>query len=450
MTIKLFFLLGLLILCVRALSTNKGRLLLIFVVFAPFSYFAINLGVVLSPAKFIAIIIFLFWIFSNNGNLVRSSLLNKLYTYWIYLIFSTLFLSSFWPEYNTFNQGVFYTASFRGIVQIFLLTIQVITITIFVQYSTSIDLNRVMTNYCWVLLFICVYGVYIYVAQRFNLPFSGINRQGRGESGTAVSFVFAEGRIFRAYSLTGEPKQLAVDSLIGLVLWYKYYFRLHKNRSYLLQVFVYATFVSSLYLTYSTSGYIIAIFLAGSLLVFSITHLKKLIPQILGVFVVIMALFSSSANLSERIFSIFEHRVNDRLEEQSITGYAEDAALNVLNKYPVFVITGVGLGGSSFYVREENRTQYAGYTAAPRGLIGILLDQGLIGLFLLGRVIYSAYFKVKHIKSETPSIKMWKDLLLSLLISLTIFLVTITHWYLFIGIFSLVFIGIDKLSYDNN
>ena len=449
MIFRFLFLLIVGILSTYVLLKNNSKLLLFFLITAPFSYFGVNIGVVLSPAKLIAIITFIFWVFTNRGILVRSSLLDKLYTYYLYLILSTLFLSAFWPEYNTFNQGILYSTSFRGVVQVFLLSIQVIMISVFVKFSIRTDIHAVLVKYSWILLLIIIYGIYTYFAQINDYPFTGINRQGLGESGTAISFGFADTRIFRAYSLTGEPKQLAVDAIIGLVLWYKFYFRLHDRRSLFFQGLVYSAFLSALFLTYSTAGFIIAIIVIGCLLFLTQVNINKLFRQFFAAISVLAIIVLLKMQIFSSIVGLFEYRVNDRLEEESIAGYAEEAALNVISKNPLVMIAGVGLGGSSFYVRAENSEQYAGYTAAPRGIVGLILDQGLIGITLLGRVIFSAYMKLKNIKNRTLSIFKWKDLLRSLLVLQTILLCTISQWYLFIGLFGLVFVGIDRLSREN-
>ena len=450
MSVRVLFLFTVCILCIYVLLKNNSKLLLLFLILAPFSYFGVNIGIVLTPAKLVAIITLIFWIFSNRGILRRSSLLDKLYVYCLYLILSTLFLSAFWPEYNTFNQGIMYSTSFRGVVQIFLLSIQVIMISVLVQFSARTDVHTVLVQYSWIILLISVYGIYTYIAQLNGLPFSGINRQGLGESGTAISFGFGDKRIFRAYSLTGEPKQLAVDAIIGLVLWYKFYFKLHKRRSYFFQVLIYGTFLLTLYLTYSTAGFIIAIIVIGILALLTRVNTNKLLRQFFAALTVVTIMFSFNSQVFSSIIGLLEYRVTDRIEEESIAGYAEAAALKVISKNPLILITGVGLGGSSFYIRGENKEQYEGYTAAPRGLIGLMLDQGLIGLVLLGRVIYGAFIKLKNIKNKTLSILKWKDLLQSLLILHTILLCTISQWYLFIGLLSLVFVGIDRLTRSNS
>jgi O-antigen ligase len=46
------------------------------------------------------------------------------------------------------------------------------------------------------------------------------------------------------------------------------------------------------------------------------------------------------------------------------------------------LLSGMGLGGSSFYLREYT-DKYSGFTAAPRGVIGLLADRGIVGFLLL-------------------------------------------------------------------
>ena len=449
MAVRYIFLLVVGTLFIYALYTKKERAFFLYIIAAPLSYFAVNVGVVLSPAKLIAVLFFIHWIFIKKLILPRNEFLKRFYTYFFYLILSTLIFSAFWPEYNTFEQSIFYTASFRGLVQIFLLAIQVVMIAVIVELGPKIDIHRIMILYCWVLLVICGYGLYVYFAQLYSLPFTGVNRQGMGESGTAISFRFSDEIIYRAYSLTGEPKQLAIDAILGLLLWHRFYFEIHRPNSFFVRLIIYSIFISSLFLTYSTSGYIIATLLFFALLTFTNVKKVKILYTFIGAIVGLSLLIPTNDEISSKIIGLMEYRVNDRIEEESIAGYAEDAALSVVMNYPVLAVTGVGLGGSSFYIRKFNRAQYAGYTAAPRGIIGIILDQGIIGIFLLGRAIYYAFKDMNRVKDFSVYTYKWKHLLKSILISFIVFQCTITHWYLFIGLLSIILLGIDNVLHNS-
>ena len=98
--------------------------------------------------------------------------------------------------------------------------------------------------------------------------------------------------------------------------------------------------------------------------------------------------YFSGYDISGRLSAVYETRVESRIGEEGMFTYAETAMVKFWADQPVFAITGVGLGGSSFYIREYDTESYGGFTAAPRGIIGFISDKGIIGLFLF---LYGLY-----------------------------------------------------------
>lgn len=447
MITKLSFLLIVTLLTIRLILKRSEDILCLFAVVGPLSYFGVNLGFVLSPAKLISIIVLLIWIINGNMKLRGTKFLHPLYTYYAYLLLLTLFASVFWPNYSAFNQGFFYSTGMRGFVQVFLLTLQVIMVSYVNSMSREFSLLRVMYFYRWSLLFISFYGIYIWFAQIQGLPFTGVNRQGLGESGTAISFRLTDQVIFRAYSLTGEPKQLAVDSIIGLIVWIDH-FRSNPKYSLVKKIFIYTVFISSLYLTYSSSGYLIIVFV-----LFTITLVNLLSKQIdtksILIYLLIFPFFliiGLKVQLFSPIKNMWDVRVSQRIEEESISGYAEEAAIQAIKDNPIILLTGVGLGGSTFFIRKYNSTKYAGYTAAPRGIIGFVFDQGILGLLLFLRVLYLPlrhhFGRLLHFGKSNSVI------IISLGLLLFILTFTINQWYIFVLMLSLILRDYDEDDLD--
>lgn len=375
-----------------ALSKRGDLFVLIFIVLAPLNYFSFNVGVVLSPAKLIGIMALVYVIVWRDAQAVFGNhYIVPFILFIVYGVCITLLMSIAWPDISVEQQGFFYSSSMRGLVQIFqqLMGISIVFLLVS-RVIHPITLYRVQVVMLAVSALICIYGLYVWYAQQVGLPFNPITRQGgTGSQLDHVIYSLVDGQVLvRAYSLTGEPKALAIFCCMGIVLSH---FTVGRNwclfRGTAGGAVLTGLFLITLYLTLSTAGYLILpILLATAAYLYFVTGLLSGGVAIrLVTFVVLavgLATMMAGSPISEKLVPVLETRVSERLETQGLFTYAETSILRLWSDRPELLVTGVGLGGSSFYVRLYDASSYAGFTAAPRGIIGFVSDQGIIGLAL--------------------------------------------------------------------
>ena len=219
---------GLLITLVAVLyALRRGGYMpaLVFVILAPLKYFAQNVGIELTPAKLIGLL-YLGFIILNPGHL--SQLKNKYFlpfiSYYIYTIYLTLGMAIFWPDHSVAAQNFMYGNTMRGFVQIFQVLMGLAIVAVMMSGLTSAySLFKVQVALLLTMIFISIYGIYVWFAQRAGLPFNPLIRQGGlggVELGRVIHHKIDGVYVMRAYSLTGEPKSLASNTCLGVVLTY--------------------------------------------------------------------------------------------------------------------------------------------------------------------------------------------------------------------------------------
>lgn len=433
---------GLLITFAATLYSLKKRddlPVFVFVIFGPLSYFSQNMGLVLSPAKLMSLM-FLIHILMKPRKLsyLRNVHLRRFIRYYTYTVFLTLLMAIFWPDYNPVSQGFFYGNTMRGFVQIFQVVLGLAIVIVIISGLKFIYLlYRVQLTLLGSMTAIAFYGIYVWFAQNLGLPFNSITRQGGltgGYSDHVISTVIGGVQKIRAYSFTGEPKALAVNACFGIVL--SLFTPANKTRirsGIKWKIVLIPLFLITLYLTYSTAGYLILpMILIAALTILTITdkltHRLALnfgLVFLLGAGIMLVKQDSITTELTET----FDHRIQFRLEDQGFFTYAEESMALFWSDNPLFCLTGVGLGGSSFYVREYDTLSYSGYLAAPRGIIGFIGDKGIIGLWLF----FMALFKTAKIiyraaSSSSPHRQVYRGILIVCTVNF-ILMLTYSLWY---------------------
>ena len=380
-----------LLIILYALYRKGDAPVLAFVMLAPLSYFAINVGVVLTPAKLMGIV-FLLTVLFGGGYLRRMNnrYLSYFLAYYIYTIFLTLVMTLFWPEQNFAKQGFLYGNTMRGLVSIAQVFMGLaIVIMILDRVTSAHSLLRVQVTMLLSMALISIYGLYVWLAQRINLPFNPIVRQGglSAEIGRRITTVIDGEYVVRAYSLTGEPKSLSINADLGIVLSvFTMAVRDRIFRWFGGQTGLLVLFFATLYLTLSTAGYIvlpIVSLVAAGILVHARRLPGRTLARILALAgVLLIGAVIGGYDILGAIGKMIDTRVTERVGSDGLFTYADVAMVKFWNDWPHYTITGVGLGGSSFYIREYDTESYTGYVAAPRGIIGFIGDKGLIGLFL--------------------------------------------------------------------
>ncbi|MDB4222424.1 hypothetical protein N9850_01540 [Granulosicoccus sp.] len=348
-----------------------------------------NVGFVIEPAK--AIGITLFFVYAMKGSLTREmkgKYSGPFYIFFVYTIFITLLNIPIWPEDPSQVQGFFYSKWMRGPVQIFQVMIGLSIIVLILRSVRSIaDTELALRVTIYAMIAICLYGLYIWFAQRYGLPYNTINRAGESGGKNIISAIVGGERVARAYSLTGEPKSLASNAVLLIAL---VFFSLNKWQGRYsvpkLTAVVAALGLVTLFLTYSTAGFVILalVFFAATLSSVWLPPMRKSLPLQCSFFglLILAAYFYYGNELAPMISEVFSSRVSERLGGEGLFTYAEASMLSYFKDWPPHILFGVGLGGSAFYIRLYDIYSYSGNIAAPRGLVGFISDRGIIGLSL--------------------------------------------------------------------
>jgi hypothetical protein len=145
--------------------------------------------------------------------------------------------------------------------------------------------------------------------------------------------------------------------------------------------------------------------------------------------ILIPVTYFSGYDIVKSVSSIFETRVETRLDSDGMFTYAESSIVKFWEDQPYFAITGVGLGGSTFYVREYDTASYFGYIAAPRGIIGFVSDRGIVGLLLfLSALIKASRPLFAVAASKSPNRQVYRGILVICSVS-TVMMFTAGQWH---------------------
>ena len=380
--------LGLLVIyCIKKKRTYAAGILL---GFGWFEYFTTNLGFVLDVGKLFGIVCLGFIAFNPAILKTEGSKLlkQKWAPYYIYCVAITVLFAPAWPDQAGGAEGVLYT-SLRWFVQIINLTLGFCIAIMIASVATSPKRLAVATKVMMVAAFILVsVGIYQYIAWKVGLPVNTIARQG-GIQSTIAATMIGEQQTFRIYALAGEPKGFATSMCIPLVLLLLYGTRREVNPlPKYCRIPVTLAFIVCLYLTLSTAGFVIV---AIALLAAVIAQIYVKVEYRTGLYsvgslvalVLVAAIIFDSDGLVEKIQSTYTERIESRLSssEERFT-YGEKGVFSMWADSPQSIVLGVGMGGSSFYIRNY-RDDYEGYTASARGIVGVLADIGILGVLLM-------------------------------------------------------------------
>ena len=361
---------------------------LFFALVGPYAYFGANLGFVLTPAKLIGIVALVAISLKKHLRIYNSGSKESYFVlYFIYIAFLTVVMANFWPSFDDNSQGFFYSNTGRWGVQLFQQLFGISIVLIMVRNIKSWnDVDKLLSITLLSMLVMGIIGLYIYFAQRFGLPFPRIARAeglGAGHEDIISTKIF-DLTVVRAYSLSGEPKGLASDMVLGLTILL---FVPLKNKSFLVRRLrhfpIFVLMLLTLFFTYSTAGYIMfpIAFLVSSLIVVvtRVESAKVAYTISFGITLLVIVMVSDfGTQFSQTIL----YRLINRVGESGLNTYAEDGIAAVWQNSPISLFFGTGLGGSNFYIRELNPYTFFGKIAAPRGIYGFLGDKGLVGLAL--------------------------------------------------------------------
>jgi hypothetical protein len=376
--------------------------------FGWYDYFTTNLGFVLDAGKLLGIICACYIVLHPQilKNPSVRFLRRTWLPYWIYCIGITVVMVPFWPEASGGASGMLYT-TLRWFVQLVTMGLGFCVAIVIAGITTSTARLHESTR---ILVFsaviLAVVGLYQFVAYPRGLPINTIARQGGLVNTIAASKVDGE-RTFRPYSLAGEPKGFATSLCIPLVLLFFF-----GNRAEVmpfkkwLRIPLLVGFGVAMFLTLSTAGFLIITIVIITAMI-AMAHIRvglsKAIRNSISAAVVgsVAVLVMSADSVIDRVETVYQSRVEERVQTDLFT-YGELGVFDLWRDSPGHFVTGVGRGGSSFYIRQY-RDDYAGYTAAARGIVGEMADIGLIGAVLLYVPLIAMLHQLGILIRNTPN-----------------------------------------------
>ena len=377
-----------------------------------FDYFAIRIGVVWEPGKIVglALLILVLTHWGRYSGPLRSSGLKMFSLYFSYAVAMTLFQAQSWPysehlpDAFLYNEGR-YLVQFSRIIM-GLATALVVWRACYCEGNIRFIVRAAVAGS----LVLAGYGLYQVFASQYGLPTTGITRGGGIAVSSYVHSSIGGNYVQRAYSFAGEPKGLAAILSLGMlllaVLPHKYIFpKLGVWIGAPALVLISVVFA----MTYSSAGYIMLIVgftMVGVLLLlygFKGTSLRALgaLPLIVAMTSIILG-----AAIEVDFEEVIGARITDRVTSESALTYADRSIVQTWRDRPDLLALGAGLGGSSFYVRQYS-DEYAGFAAAPRGILGRVGDVGLLGIGIWALTVYllfSRAMRYRHVAAEPDSV----------------------------------------------
>jgi len=260
-------------------------------------------------------------------------------------------------------------------------------------------------SYLYTTTFLCVYGVYQWIASQTGLPMRGIVYT---EEVANVALDF-ENFIFRINSFTNEPKRFSFMLMISVVIMIsvKDYYKLFFKKKWIFYAVIGLHLLCTFW-TYATSIYVAIAVFGGLMLILSIKRVyhrfyyRIAILAVLGVSIILV----SVPILRERLMLLYELRVESQISQIDGDVYVrtETDAINYLKTYPQHILLGVGPGNYNFAIHEAfgwNKGVTGAYLyPLNSGLITLLVDFGLIGFLIFCKHILAQVFARPRYRSE--------------------------------------------------
>jgi hypothetical protein len=232
---------------------------------------------------------------------------------------------------------------------------------------------------------LCLYALYQQIAYRTGLPLTGILAP-QGE--IFATFDFAGHSYYRSTAFMGEPKSLGLCCVIYMALQLSLmdtkYGRRGREWARL------AVVIATLFATWSTSAWAggalcVLIYVATVVLRLNRHRVALLAMSVLAVLGLLVAQTGDQfAEAGTGIVSAGNERFRGRLGRGPLEDFVEVISAQILTDNPLFVLTGCGLGGISFYIAQElGSTQQEVVLAPNNGLLSWISQVGVVGLLLL-------------------------------------------------------------------
>lgn len=351
------------------------------------NFWVITFGTILFPFKIVGILsmIYVFLDLSAWSKPLAGSKrhLFLFMNFWLLVAFGLAYWLPVPSEVaDTFGtQGV----TLRPIVQLVAYSTAMVLVPLaFAASRVPGALNRVMGTYAAVVIVVCIFGAYQYLALRLGLGFMPIYRP-RGEHSDLAAFQLSGEVVTRLYATAGEPKTLGIFLTpfvtlgVGLSFQNRRRWPVWWNRR---SIFAFAAIIDIL--TYSS-----AILLAlGVSTLFIISWNMKGSLRVLAVVLTFVATAAfmavspgnnKSANItSSGISDLLYNRTIGRLQDEG-SNRLESKALRLIAVDPSFLPAGFGLGMADYRI-EGSFLGAHGFEPIDSGWINLLMDMGVIGV----------------------------------------------------------------------
>jgi hypothetical protein len=386
--IAAYILLGLLSLTLVALNPRWVPVLLVLVL--PTSNFDLHGPLSLSFSKLVLLIFLVTFPaqyavirLRRGGIQVPASVL----LFVLVVTLSTLGAYVWMPRASDEGFGLLRSPSFRPIVQVLSLCLRVSALVAILGWAAD-QASRI--RLCKAMLFastlVAAYGIYQFFGYYYGWPIMSIHRAQADLSDGYALFQVGSLQVFRVGSFAGEPKEAARYLLPSIVLIvFSRCTSTVQLRSWLTSYGILALHVIAFILTFSTSSFF-AFFISAPFLFYLLSRYRGrvrldrlvLVFALSGIVVGSVIAMAGGLRTSSRIYSA---RITDRVD--LIEG-PEQAAFDFLKEHPRYLLTGIGLGNSSFALRPYyDPRYYVPLTVSlDSGYLQILLEGGAPALLL--------------------------------------------------------------------
>mgnify|MGYP000921117059 CR=1 FL=1 len=326
----------------------------------------------------------------------------------LYGIVSTLLFMIVWPTGWVSSRSAVYS-QLRGVIQI-ANWIVMMGMAWHISKALTVDKTwRTLRKWTAVAsLVFCCYAFYQVIAYSFQLPMTGIRRPVLDgfivddKEDENAAFEYAGQMFYRPGSLIGEPKVLGGMCVLWSVIAVAGYFG---GPAEVLRLPSLIVSLAALMLTSSTSAIGGALLALCVLVAFSLLrkHASMRSRVFLATGVAMLAIFvfiALNPVAAGTLEGILRVRTVNRLANGGALGdKAEMLSMEVLKAHPEFAVTGVGLGGMSFYIAEM-----AGGTnlilSPNNGLLAWICDVGLLGF---GAVVVMALRALRGVGGQSEA-----------------------------------------------